>query len=90
MSNVSTKIEKVKWKVPSLQELFEDNSVVFQTENGKTSAIHIEEALKCVRTWLEQKRRAKTEQWRKARTGAMQEPIMAQNNLLDELLGGIF
>ena len=37
----------------TLQELYEANSVVFETENGKTSALYIEEAIKCAKTWLE-------------------------------------
>lgn len=36
----------------TLQRMFEANSVVFETVNGKTSALYIEEAVKCVEAYL--------------------------------------
>jgi hypothetical protein len=43
-------------KETDFRDLLEANSVVLETENGKVTAIYIEEVLKCAQTWLTERK----------------------------------
>lgn len=44
-------------KNPSIRDLLEANSVVFETVNGKTSAIYIEEVMRCLESWITERKK---------------------------------